>query len=171
MARVLPLGDEEHTVSLVDLDELHLDALVSPRRKVLADVVGADRQLAVTAIDEHGELNAGGPTELEKRVDRRPDRPARVQDVVDEHHGHSLDRERDARGADDRLATRCACTFSHVDVVAVERDVERADGNRLSASLLDEATKARRERRPSGLDADERDGVFLVAEREDAGNV
>ena len=43
-----------------------------------------------------------------------------------------------------------------------EKDVERADGDRLPASLLDEATKARRERRPSGLDADEGEPLKVV---------
>src|SRR5919199_1701049 len=51
-------GDEQDLVDLVDLDELHLDALVARGRKVLADVVGTDRELAVTAGGEHGELNA-----------------------------------------------------------------------------------------------------------------
>src|SRR5436309_985928 len=33
-------GDQDNTVDLVDLQELHLDALRACRRKVLADVVG-----------------------------------------------------------------------------------------------------------------------------------
>src|SRR5204863_8470066 len=43
--------DEQDAVDLVHLDELHLDALVTGGRKVLADVVGADRQFAVAAGD------------------------------------------------------------------------------------------------------------------------
>src|SRR5437016_9367992 len=39
--------DEQNAVDLVHLDELHLDALVARGRKVLADVVGSDRQFAV----------------------------------------------------------------------------------------------------------------------------
>ena len=45
-------GDEQDTVDLVDLDELHLDALAARGRQVLSDVVGADRKLAVAAVDE-----------------------------------------------------------------------------------------------------------------------
>src|SRR3989440_12230140 len=56
-AIVAPLfwrGHEQNLVDLVDLDELHLDALVPGGRKVFADVVGPDRQLAGPAIDERG---------------------------------------------------------------------------------------------------------------------
>src|SRR5919197_2121403 len=45
---------EQNLVDLVDLDELHLDALVARGREVFADVVGTDRQLAVPSVDEDG---------------------------------------------------------------------------------------------------------------------
>ena len=54
------VGDEQDAVDLVHLDELHLDALAAGGRQVLAHVVGADRQLAVPAVGEHGELDARG---------------------------------------------------------------------------------------------------------------
>src|SRR5918912_1780237 len=54
---LLWFGDEQDLVDLVDLDELHLDALVARRRQVLADVVGADRELTVSAVDEDRELD------------------------------------------------------------------------------------------------------------------
>ena len=44
-----------------------------------------------------------------------------------------------------------------VDVVAVERDVERADRQRDAASLLDEPAQPRGERCAARLDPDERD--------------
>src|SRR5919197_2885823 len=67
-------GDEQDAVDLVHLDELHLDAIVARGRKVLADVVGADRQLAVAAVDDHGELVPVGSAVVEERLDRRADR-------------------------------------------------------------------------------------------------
>src|SRR6266511_3774745 len=75
-------GDEQDSVDLVNLDELHLDALVARGRKVLADVVGPDRQLAVAAVCEAGELDSGGAAVVEERVDRRSDGASRVEDVV-----------------------------------------------------------------------------------------
>src|SRR5919199_6587184 len=76
--------NEQDLVDLVHFHELHLDALVARGRKVLADVVGTDRELAVTAVDEHRQLDALGAAVVEQRLDRRPDRSAGVEDVVDE---------------------------------------------------------------------------------------
>ena len=63
---------EHHAVDLVDLDQLDLHALAARRRQVLADVVGPDRQLAVAAVGEHGELHAvGAPDTRRARRSRR----------------------------------------------------------------------------------------------------
>ena len=119
--------DQQDLVDLVDLDELHLDALVARRRQVLADVVGADRQLAVAAVGEHGELHARGPAVVEERLDGRADRPSGVEDVVDEDARHPLEREVERRRADDRLRMPRRLAGAHLDVVAVEGDVELAE--------------------------------------------
>src|SRR4029453_2071552 len=50
MRSLLGFGDEKDTVDFVHLDELHLDALAARGRKVLADVVGTDRELAVAGV-------------------------------------------------------------------------------------------------------------------------
>src|SRR5207237_10660893 len=76
--------DEQDAVDLVHLEQLHLDALLARGRKVLAHIVGSDRQLAVTAVFEHGELRARWSAVVEERLDRGADRPACVEDVVDE---------------------------------------------------------------------------------------
>ena len=59
--------------------------------QVLADVVGADRQLAVAAVDQDGELDARGPAEVAQRVEGGPDRAAGEEDVVDQHDRAALD--------------------------------------------------------------------------------
>ena len=100
---LLGLTDEQDLVDLVDLDELHLDALGARGRQVLADVVGADRQLAVAAVDEDRELHACGPAVVEQRVDRGADRAAGVEHVVDEDAGLALEREVEPGRPDDRL--------------------------------------------------------------------
>src|SRR2546423_11092277 len=82
-AIVAPLfwrGHEQNLVDLVDLDELHLDALVPGGRKAFADVVGPDRQLAVPAIDEDGKLDPLRPAVGEHGLDRGADRAAGGQD-------------------------------------------------------------------------------------------
>src|SRR5438552_1850764 len=59
--------NEQDAVDLVHFHELHLDALVAGGRKVLADVVGADRQLAVAPVDEDGELDPLRAAVVEER--------------------------------------------------------------------------------------------------------
>ena len=97
------LADEQDGVDLVHLDELHLDALAARGGQVLADVVGPDRQLAVAAVDEDGELDARGPAVVEERLDRGADRAAGVEDVVDEDDRAAVEREVELRRADERL--------------------------------------------------------------------
>src|SRR4029453_3389937 len=105
----------------------------------------------------HGELNASRAAELEQGVDRSANRAPRIEDVVDEDDGQTLEREGDARGAPDRLATRSPPAVADVDVVAVKGDVQRAHGQVHPAPLLDEAPEPRCEGRTPRLDADERD--------------
>ena len=111
-----------HFVAAVGLRQVHLHALRQRRRQVLADVVGLDRQLAVAAVDQHDELNRLRPAELDQRVERRANRPAGVEHVVDQQDPLVVDRERNLGAADDRLR---ADGVAH-QVVAIERDVERA---------------------------------------------
>jgi len=66
------------------MDELHLDAFTAGGGQVLADVVGPDRQLAVAAVGEHGELHAVWPAVVEQRLDRRAHRAPGVEDVIDD---------------------------------------------------------------------------------------
>src|SRR5919204_988876 len=88
---LLRCRDQQDLVDLVDLDELHLDALVAVGGKVLADVVGANRQLAVAAVGEHGKLHARGAAVVEERLDGGANRSPRVEDVVDEDARHPVE--------------------------------------------------------------------------------
>ena len=127
-----------HGVLAVDLLEVDPDELLARGRDVLADVVGPDRQLAVAAVDEDREPDRLRPTEVDERVHRGADRPARVQDVVDEDDRPAVDVERQLRALDDRLLG------DQREVVAVEGDVERADRD------LDALVLGDRRRRSAG---------------------
>ena len=59
--------------------------------QVLADVVGADRQLAVAAVDQDGELDGARPAEVVERVERGADGAAGEQHVVDQHDHPAVD--------------------------------------------------------------------------------
>ena len=65
------------------------------RYDILADVVGADRQLALSAIDQHRELNRFGPAEISQRGERGAHRAAGIEHVVNQHHAGAIDGKRD----------------------------------------------------------------------------
>ena len=68
-----PMVDLVDAVDLLDAD---VDALAARGREVLADVVGADRQLAVAAVGEHRELHPlRAPVVEERSIAERTVRP------------------------------------------------------------------------------------------------
>ena len=124
-------------------------------RQVLADVVGPDRQLAVAAVGQHGQLHALGPPVVEQGVDRGPHRAPRVEHVVDQHDRGVLDREVDVRGVHDRLGGRLAAR----QVVAVEADVDVAERHGLADQLGDQVAQARGQHGAATVDPDDRDSL------------
>src|SRR5262249_60605911 len=110
---------------------------------------------------------AGAPAVLEERVDRGPDRPAGVEDVVDEDHGAALQLEVEPRVAYERLRAARRRRAADVDVVAVEGDVELAEVELEAGALLDQPAEALGERDAAGVDPDERDRVELVVPLDD----
>src|SRR5579862_137043 len=160
-------GDQENPVELVDLEKLDLYALAARRRKVLADVVGPDRKLAVAAVGEHRQLDAFGPAVLEQRVDRGADRPSGVEDVVDEDHGAPFELEVESRVTDDRLRPPRSAIGADMDVVAVKGDVELAQRELDPGALLDEPAQALGDRHAARVDTDERDVVEILVPFDD----
>ena len=80
----LPLGDAA-TSSVPSISASRtFTCCVREVGHVLADEVGADRQLAVPAVDQHGQLHGARPAEVAQRVERGAHRPAGEEDVVDE---------------------------------------------------------------------------------------
>src|SRR5439155_24226079 len=67
---------DENLILPVRLREPDLDLLAPRGREILADVVGPDRQLAVAAVDQDGELDRLWPAEVDQRVHRGAHRPA-----------------------------------------------------------------------------------------------
>jgi len=148
--------DEQHAVDLVDLDELHLDALLACGGQVLADVVGTDRELAMAAVDQAGKLDARRAPVVEERVDGRADRAPRVEDVVDQDARLARDRELQLAVAQDRLRMQRSLSPAPDDhVVPVEGDVEGAERELDVRSLRDQPPESLRERHAARMDADE----------------
>ncbi len=59
--------------------------------EVLADVVRADGQFPVAAVDQHRKADDARAAEVDDRVEGGPDGPAGVQDVVNQHHNLVVD--------------------------------------------------------------------------------
>ncbi len=95
------------------------------------------------AVDEHRELHAVGAPEVEQRVDRGADRPPREEDVVDEHARPPFEREVELRAAHDRVRVERRRPAADEHVVAVERDVDRAERRLDAAPLGDERSRSR----------------------------
>ena len=126
-------------VFAVGLAQPHEDALGDRRRQVLAHEVGADRQLAMAAVDQHGEAHRARPAEVVQGVERRADGAARVEDVVDQHDGLAVD----PAGRHAGRARRAGRLIRQV--VAVHRDVEGADGARAGLEAVEDAGDPLRE--------------------------
>ena len=102
---------------------MHSDVVGRRSRDVLAYKVGADRELAVPPVDKDRQTDGAGTAVIDECVHRGPDGPAREEDVVDQNDHTFVDGERDLRLAYDRRVPDSS------EVVAVERDVDRAEGN------------------------------------------
>ena len=94
---------EHHLVDAVDLGQADGDLLLMARGHVLAHEVGPDGQLAVTAIDQHGQPDGPRATVVEERVDGRPDGPSGEEHVVDQHDGAPAHVEREVARVHHRL--------------------------------------------------------------------
>jgi len=98
------------------------DVVALSRGHVLADEVGTDRQLAVPAIHEDRQADGARTPVVDERVHRGADRAAGEEHVVDKDNDTPIDRERDQRLAHHRRVSDTR------QVVAVERDVDGAEG-------------------------------------------
>ena len=115
-----PLRDEHDFVAPVPLREPYLNRFADRRGQILADVVGANRQLPMSAVDQHGELHAARPAEVHQRVERGAHRAPGVEHVVDQHDLAVVERKADVGALHLRLLRRAR------QIVAVERDVDDA---------------------------------------------
>jgi hypothetical protein len=113
----------------------------------LPDEVALDRELAVAPVDQREEADRGGPPVVHQRAERGADRPAREEDVVDEEEVAVGRVEGDLGQARERETP--------VEVVAVERHVDLAEGRDDAVGLLQPGRDAAREGDAPGREADE----------------
>ena len=108
-------------VDRVGFLEPDADLLGGGGGQVLADVVGADGQFPVAAVDQHGEADDARAAEVDDGVQGGADGAAGVEDVVDQHHDLVVD-----AGARQLGGVRRAGGLVR-EVVAEHGDVELAD--------------------------------------------
>src|SRR5690606_1748147 len=99
-------------------------------RQVLAYVVGADRQLAVASVDEGREAHGFRPPMVVQGVERSAYRTARVEHVIDEHHGCTVNARRHLG------ALRRPSRVSR-EVVTIHGDIELPDRHWTAFDALD----------------------------------
>ena len=119
----------EHLLVVVDFLQLDFDNLALRGGDGTAHKRCLDGQLAMTAIDEHQELDAAGTAMIEEGVEGGANGAAGVEHVVDEDDVAAVDVEAERAGDDD------GADVAGGEVVAIEADVEDAgvDGVLLDA--------------------------------------
>ena len=125
--------------------------ILGRRGYVLSDEVGADRKLAVTTVHEDGESDRARASVIDERIHRRADGAAGEEDVVDEDDNAVVDGERDLRLTHHRRVADAR------QVVAVERDIDRAERKIDAFVRAYGLTDPRGERVATRADADDRE--------------
>ncbi len=108
-------------------------------------------------VDEYRELDALGATVVEERLDRCAHRASRVKHVVDDHHRRSRDVELDVRGVEHRSLG------ADREIVAVEADVDIADGDVLAADAGEDPVQTPCEDRAATVNSDQRRKPVRIA--------
>src|SRR5689334_3247226 len=132
----VPGGGDDYGVAVVELLDEDVDALTLADLHRLADDVGLDRQLASPAVDQHREADAPGSAEIRQLVERCTDGAARVEHVIDDDDVLVVDRPWKVGWPDDGSRP------DGLEVVTVERDVERAAGDVDVLAIVDVADEA-----------------------------
>jgi hypothetical protein len=119
----------------------------------LSEVIGRDGQLAVSAVDKDGKLNAGGAAVVDEFVECGADRASGEKDIVKEDDVGAFNREGEVRPADGGDGAEV------VEVVAVEGDIEGAERGVASAGAED-VIDATAEDGTAGMDSNEGQGTI-----------
>jgi hypothetical protein len=127
-------------------------------RHVLADEVGANRELAMTTVHEDREADRARTPVIDEGVHGRAHGATGEEHVVDEHHDTVVDGERDLGLTHHR---RIADTR---EVVAIQSDIDGAQGKIDALVRANGVADPRRESIAARADADDREkGEIAVA--------
>ena len=117
----------------------------------------------MAAIHQDDELNALRPAVVDQRVERCPRRPSRVEHIVHEQNRPVVDRELNLGAADLRLRPD---GVAH-QVIAIQRDVERAGRHLMAGDFLQRPGETLGDRHAARAHADERNVVHALVALDD----
>jgi len=89
---------------------------------VLSYIIGTDRHLAMTSVNQYGKLNLCGSAECYKRVQCRANRPSRTHYVIGQNNRFSVYVTRHLTGVG-------SVAHIFVNIIAKRRNIKRSDGN------------------------------------------
>jgi len=147
---------EPDAFAVVHLTQAHAHLLAGQRGHLAPDDVRAEGQLAQPPVDHHQQVDGGRTPQVHERIERGPRRAACVDHVVDEHQVAARHIEGNVCGAHHGLMR------PQPHVVAVQGDVEDADGHLQPGGLPDLFLQPTRQIHPARLHADQRQ-LFLAA--------
>src|SRR5271170_964810 len=110
-------------IGAVDLRESHVNALTMRCLDILAYVIGANRNFALSAIDQHRELNRLRTAEVRDGVERGTHGSPGIQHVVNQHDPLGVQRKRNIAAEQPWIAGQALA------IVAIGRNIKRADRN------------------------------------------
>src|SRR5712671_6044588 len=113
---------------------------------IFPDEISLDRELTMTAVDQHSQLDAFRPAEIIKGIHGRADSAPAKEHVIDEHDGFAGDIKRDDGGKNIRRGAL-------IEVIPVHAHIERAGGYRVRPDAGEEEAQTLREGDPTAEDS------------------
>ena len=100
--RLVAAFDEDHFLVVVDLPQLDLNDLAGGSLHMPAHETGLNRQLTMTAVDQHQQLYAPRTAVVKERIQRSAYRPASVENIIDQNDVASGNVKANSAWNDDR---------------------------------------------------------------------
>ena len=117
----------------------------------------------MTTVDQDSQLDPTRPAEVMNDPKRRPNRPAGEEDIVDEDNPSAPNVEREFRLPEHRRLE------ARVEIVPIQRDVDRADLGPSALICLDQISKALGERYSPSANSNQSEGNPLLGPINDFG--
>ena len=109
--------------AVIDFRNFHSNEFGFGGRYVFSDVIGTNRKFAMSAVNEYGKLYACGSSACRCRIQGSPCRAARIKNIIDKNHIHTINTKRNIASGNHRIGLNFA------QVVTIEGDIKLAYGN------------------------------------------